>query len=79
MFVFLLQYNEKHQGFLVFPYLFLIAVVATIVFAGFSWTGFKNKERNPYWVLAGRIHYSTLVALSILLIGIFASWHLFGF
>ncbi|MCE7743053.1 MAG: beta-lactamase family protein [Candidatus Heimdallarchaeota archaeon] len=67
------------KGLLVFPFLFLISVVVTLVFMAFSWSGFKNKERKPYWKLIGRIHYSTLVALSILLIGIFASWHLFGF
>ena len=67
------------KGLLVFPYLFLITVIATLVFSGFSWTGFRNKDRKPYWALSDRIHYSALVVLSIFLIGIFTSWHLFGF
>ncbi len=67
------------KGLLVFPFLFLISVIITIVFAWFSWTGFKNKESKPYWKLAGRIHYSVLVALSIILIGIFTSWNFFAF
>ncbi len=67
------------KGLLVFPFLFLISVIITIVFTWFSWTGFKNKERKPYWKLTGRIHYSVLVALSIILVGIFISWNFFAF
>ena len=67
------------KGLLVFPFLFIISIIITIVFAWFSWTGFKNKVMKPYWKLAGRIHYSILVALSIILIGIFTSWNFFAF
>lgn len=70
---------SSFNGLLVFPFLFLISVIVTIVFSMFSWTGFKNMEREPYWKLVGRIHYSALVVLSIVLTGIFASWHFFAF
>jgi len=70
---------KAFNGLLVFPFLFLLSVIVTIVFACFSWTGFKDMERKPYWNLAGRIHYSVLVALSIILIGIFTSWNFFSF
>jgi len=73
------EVTSVFKGLLVFPYLFILSVIVTLVFSGFSWTGFKSKESKPYWKLAGRIHYSTLVALSITLIGIFASWCFFAF
>ncbi|MBY9001181.1 MAG: beta-lactamase family protein [Candidatus Heimdallarchaeota archaeon] len=67
------------NGFLILPFLYLLATINTIVFTWFAWTGIKDDMRKPYWTLSGRIHYSILALLSIVLIGIFNSWHLFIF
>ncbi len=70
---------EVFNGLLVFPFLYLLTVMVLIVFTWFAWTGVKNIEEKPYWKLSGRIHYSILVLLSIIMIGIFASWHFYLF
>ncbi len=70
---------EVFNGLLVFPFLYLFTVMVLIVFTWFAWTGVKDIEKRPYWKLSGRIHYSILVLLSTIMIGIFASWHFFLF
>ncbi len=70
---------KAFSGLLVFPFLYLLSVVASIVFISYAWTGVRSMMRRPYWTLFGRIHYSILVLFSIVLVGIFASWHLFVF
>ncbi len=64
---------EVFNGLLVFPFLYLFTVIVLIVFTWYAWTGVKDIEKKPYWKLSGRIHYSILVLLSIIMIGIFAS------
>lgn len=65
------------NGLLVFPFLYLLTVIVQIVFTFFAWTGVKNEEGKPYWKLSGRVHYSILVLLSIIMIGIFTSWQFY--
>ncbi|NPD89302.1 MAG: beta-lactamase family protein [Asgard group archaeon] len=64
-------------GLLIFPFLFLVSVISLIVFAWFAWTGTRSLLKDPYWKLSGRIHYSILVILSIVMVGIFASWQFY--
>ncbi len=68
---------KSFNGLLIFPFLFLLSVISLLVFTWFAWFGIKSTKGEPYWKLSGRIHYSILVALSIVLVGIFASWQLF--
>ena len=73
------EINQVFGGLLIFPYLFIISTVSLLVFAGFAWTGIKDKVRKPYWTLFGRVHYSIYTLLSIALVGLIAYWNLLGF
>lgn len=72
------EVNQVFNGLLIFPYLYLLSTISLIVFTGFAWTGVKDMKRKPYWKLSGRIHYTIITLLSIILVGVLVSWHFFG-
>ncbi len=66
-------------GLLALPFLFLLAVIGAIVMTGTLWFREKKIEKETKLKKFEKVHYSIILLLLIITIGIFASWHLFTF
>lgn len=72
-------YYTNMQFVLILPLLFAITSVLATVFILMVWTGKGNRGMGPYWNLFGRIHYTAVVILGLVLVWFLSYWNAIGF
>lgn len=73
------SYHSNMQLVLILPLIITITAILIVVFAVRAWTGTGNEGRGQYWNLLGRIHYSSVAVLGLLLVWFLINWNAIGF
>jgi len=72
-------YYANMQLVLILPLLFAITAVLAAVFVIMAWTGRGSAGMGQYWNLPGRIHYTAVVILGLVLVWFLSYWNAIGF
>ena len=72
-------YYANMQLVLILPLLFAITTVLAAVLVVMAWTGKGNAGMGQYWNMPGRIHYTSVVLLGLVLVWFLSYWNAIGF
>ena len=72
-------YYSNMQLVLILPLIITITAFLCAAFVLMAWTGKGSKGLGPYWNLSGRIHYTSVVLLGLVLVWFLSYWNAIGF